>query len=88
MVYAVAILPDDNQLPQQAEGGFGRDPLSAKLRALRARYQATPPFPLAPQYSIPVVFSASNGSEYYDLSLRDTVPFEADGALAIEAFIQ
>lgn len=61
---------------------------AAKLRALRAQYQASPAFTLAPQYSIPVVLSTSNGSEYYNLSLRDTVPFEVEGALAIEAFIQ
>jgi len=29
-----------------------------------------------------------HGPTYYDLSLRDTVPFEVDGALAILAFIQ
>ena len=57
---------------------------AAKLRALRAEYQATPQGPLLPPYSIPVVRSAV----YYDLSLRDTVPFEVDGALAIDAFIQ
>jgi hypothetical protein len=62
---------------------------AATLRALRAEYQAKPPFTLAPQYSIPVVFNASKGGpEFYDLSLRDTVPFEVDGALAIDAFIQ
>ena len=57
---------------------------AAKLRALRAAYQATAPVPLAPQYSIPVVLD----SAFYDLSLRDTVPFEVDGALAVDSFIQ
>ncbi|MEI9937471.1 MAG: hypothetical protein WDO69_09635 [Pseudomonadota bacterium] len=62
---------------------------AAKLRALRTDYQATTPSPSAPQYSIPVVLSTSEpSSAYYDLSLRDTLPFEVDGALAIDAFIQ
>jgi len=62
---------------------------AATLRALRAEYQAKPTFALAPQYSIPIVFSPSETeSTYYDLSLRDTLPFEVDGALAIDAFIQ
>jgi hypothetical protein len=62
---------------------------AAKLRALRAEYQATPPATLGPQYSIPVVLGTpERSSVYYDLSLRDTVPFEIDGALAIEAFLE
>ena len=62
---------------------------AATLRALRAEYQAAPPFSPAPLYSIPIVFNASESkSEYYDLSLRDTVPFELDGTLAIDAFIE
>ena len=62
---------------------------AAKLRALRAEYQATTHVQLAPYYSVPIMLGApGHGPTYYDLSLRDTVPFEVDGALAILAFIQ
>jgi len=63
---------------------------AASLRGLRAQYQAAmPQISALPQYSIPVVFSPSESeSKYYDLSLRDTLPFEVDGALAIDAFIE
>ncbi|MEO6603529.1 MAG: hypothetical protein ABIQ16_26835 [Polyangiaceae bacterium] len=35
-----------------------------------------------------VLSMPERGLAYYDLSLRETVPFEVDGALAIDAFIQ
>jgi len=42
-----------------------------------------------PQYSIPIVFNPSESeAKYYDLSLRDTLPFEVDGALAVGTFIE
>ncbi|HYQ01153.1 MAG TPA: hypothetical protein VER96_20925 [Polyangiaceae bacterium] len=62
---------------------------AAALRALRAEYQTKPASAFVAPYSIPVVFSPSETeSKYYDLTLRDTLPFEVDGALAIDAFIQ
>ena len=63
---------------------------AAALRALRAQYQAaTPQISVPPQYSIPIVFSPSESeAKYYDLSLRDTLPFEVDGALAVGTFIE
>jgi len=71
--------PFEPGAPLTATGADG-----TKLRELRTEYQTTRSAPLAPQYSIPVVV----GDVYYDLSLRDTVPFEIDGGLAIDAFIQ
>jgi hypothetical protein len=62
---------------------------AAGLRALRAQYQAMPPLSVPPRYSIPIVFGPSESEpKYYDLSLRDTLPFEVDGALAVDAFIE
>jgi len=50
---------------------------------------ATPQISVPPQYSIPIVFNPSESeAKYYDLSLRDTLPFEVDGALAVGTFIE
>lgn len=62
---------------------------ATKLRELRAQYQATTPIPLAPEYSVPVVVATpETGTQYCNLSLRDTVPFEVDGQLKIDDFIE
>jgi hypothetical protein len=59
------------------------------LRELRAAYQSsTKPVP-APSYGIPVkVEGPDEAFTYYNLVIRDTVPFEIDGVLAIEDFIE
>lgn len=73
-----------NQPPKtQTSPGTGVD--GSVLRGLRGQYETAPhPVP-APSFSIPV--KDDNGS-FYDFALRDTVPFEVDGKLAIDAFIR
>jgi hypothetical protein len=64
---------------------------AATLRELRAAYHSgTKPVP-DPSYSIPVKVegaNASNAPTYYSLVMRDTVPFETNGVLAIDDFIE
>ncbi len=59
------------------------------LRGLRTDYQQRMRSVLAPAYSLPVVVTAGgNGARYFDLAMRDTVPFEVDGVLAVDAFLE
>jgi len=80
----IATEPFVEMKPQIASGAD-----AATLRALWTTYQSgTQPVP-APLYSIPVkVEGAGDAPSYYDLVLRDTVPFETNGVLAIDDFIE
>jgi len=70
--------------PQMASGAE-----AATLRALRATYQSGPKAVLAPQYAVPVkVESADAAPTYYNLVMRDTVPFETNNYLSLDDVIE
>jgi len=76
--------PFSKMKPQLASGAD-----ATTLRELRASYQSGPKPVPAPSYSIPVKVEATGAEPmYYDLVIRDTVPFETDGVLAIDDFIE
>ena len=80
----IATPPFVDMKPQLASGAD-----ATTLRELRATYQDGPmPVP-APSYSIPVkVESVESEPKYYDLVIRDTVPFETNGVLSVDDFIE
>ncbi len=81
---SIATEPNGRGKPQIASG-MDAD----ALRGVRTAYQkSTPPVP-APAYSVPVVVTAGGeASRYFDLAMRDTVPFEVNGVLTIDAFLE
>lgn len=72
----------EGAIPQTATGED-----AALLRQLRANYLRAPmPVPEAPWLSIPVLFEGGDSTAYYDVAVRDVVPFELDGRLDPDAF--
>ena len=61
---------------------------AAALRALRSAYLATPNHDPGPSYSIPTKLASKSATKFFDVALRDTVPFETDGKLAVDDFIK
>jgi hypothetical protein len=80
----IATEPFVEMKPQLASGAD-----AATLRELRTTYQSGPQPVQGPMYGIPVKIERENEPpKYYNLVLRDTVPFETNGVLAIADFIE
>jgi len=78
---AVTTAAEETAAPLVASGAD-----ADSLRSARAAYHAATDSGGSPLLRVPIVFSAGGTPAYFNLALRDTIPFELDGHIAVDGF--